>query len=53
MIAIFNLVGRCPVLIVPFGITKGGSPIGLSICGRRFIDCGVLHIGAAIEKLKP
>ena len=49
----FNLVGQCPVISVPSGFTARGLPTGVSICGRRFDDRGVLEIAAALEKVRP
>ena len=49
----FNLVGQCPVLSVPSGFTPEGLPTGLSICGRRFEEATILHIGAALERVRP
>lgn len=49
----FNLVGRCPALSVPAGLTPDGLPTGLQIVGRRFDDPTVLRIGAALEHFRP
>ncbi len=49
----FNLVGQCPVISVPSGFTAKGLPTGLSICGRRFDDRGVLEVASALERLRP
>jgi len=49
----FNLIGQCPVLSVPSGVSPEGLPTGLSICGRRFDEPTVLRIGAALERARP
>lgn len=49
----FNLVGRCPALSVPSGLTPDGLPTGLQIVGRRFDDPTVLRIGAGLERVRP
>lgn len=53
MTAPFNLVGQCPALSVPSGLTRDGLPTGIQIVGRRFDDLGTLKIGALIESLLP
>lgn len=53
MTAPFNLIGQCPALSVPSGLTKEGLPTGLQIVGRRFDDLGVLRLGALVENLLP
>jgi Asp-tRNA(Asn)/Glu-tRNA(Gln) amidotransferase A subunit family amidase len=49
----FNLVGQCPALALPTGLTSTGLPTSIQILGRRYDDVGVLGIGAACEKLLP
>jgi Asp-tRNA(Asn)/Glu-tRNA(Gln) amidotransferase A subunit family amidase len=49
----FNLMGRCPALSVPSGLTPEGLPTGLQIIGRRFDDPTVLRIGAGLEVARP
>jgi Asp-tRNA(Asn)/Glu-tRNA(Gln) amidotransferase A subunit family amidase len=49
----FNLVGQCPALAMPTGLTSTGLPTSIQIVGRRYDDVGVLGIGAALEKLLP
>lgn len=53
MTEIFNMVGQCPALSVPSGMTAEGLPTAAQIVGRRFDDPTVLHIGAAIEARRP
>jgi Asp-tRNA(Asn)/Glu-tRNA(Gln) amidotransferase A subunit family amidase len=47
---VFNLVGHCPAITVPSGITPSGLPAALQIVGRRFDDVTALRIAAALEK---
>jgi Asp-tRNA(Asn)/Glu-tRNA(Gln) amidotransferase A subunit family amidase len=47
----FNLVGQCPALSVPSGLTPGGLPTGLQIIGRRFRDLETLALGALVESV--
>ncbi|WP_342643632.1 amidase [Rhodoligotrophos ferricapiens] len=51
MTAPFNLIGQCPALSVPSGLTRDGLPTGLQIVGRRFDDLTVLKLGALVESL--
>lgn len=51
MTAPFNLVGQCPALSVPSGLTSGGLPTGLQIVGRRHRDLETLKLGALVESL--
>lgn len=51
MTAPFNLIGQCPALSVPSGVTAAGLPTGLQIVGRRFSDLATLKIGALVERL--
>ncbi|HUF86468.1 MAG TPA: amidase [Thermohalobaculum sp.] len=53
MTEIFNMVGQCPALSVPSGMTADGLPTAAQIVGRRFDDPTVLRIGAAIEARRP
>lgn len=53
MTEIFNMVGQCPALSVPSGMTAEGLPTAAQIVGRRFDDPTVLRIGAAIEARRP
>jgi Asp-tRNA(Asn)/Glu-tRNA(Gln) amidotransferase A subunit family amidase len=53
MTEIFNMVGQCPALSVPSGMTASGLPTALQIVGRRFDDPTVLRIGAAVEERRP
>lgn len=45
----FNLVGRCPALQVPTGMSRDGLPTGIQTVGRRLDDVGALRIGKALE----
>lgn len=51
MTAPFNLVGQCPALSVPSGMTRGGLPTGLQIIGRRHRDLTTLKLGALVESI--
>jgi len=47
---VFNLVGQCPAISVPSGLTPSGLPAAVQIVGRRFDDVTALRIAAALEK---
>lgn len=47
---LFNITEQ-PASSVPCGLTKGGSPVGMQIVGRRFDDLGVLRLSSAFERL--
>ncbi len=47
---VFNLVGQCPAITVPSGLTPSGLPSALQIVGRRFDDVTALRIAAALEE---
>ncbi len=49
MTGIFNMVGACPVVSVPSGLSTDGLPTGMQIVGRRFEEGQVLRIAAALE----
>ncbi len=51
MTAPFNLIGQCPALSVPSGLTAAGLPTGLQIIGRRYSDLATLKIGTLVERL--
>lgn len=53
MTAVFNMVGQCPALSVPSGMTAVGLPTGAQIVTRRFDDPTALRIGKAIETRRP
>lgn len=54
MTCMFNLVGQCPAISVPCGLTADqGLPVGLQIVGRRFADAEVLNIARAVERAFP
>jgi Asp-tRNA(Asn)/Glu-tRNA(Gln) amidotransferase A subunit family amidase len=52
MTAVFNMVGQCPALSVPSGMTAAGLPTAAQIVANRFEDGVALRIGAAIEALR-
>ncbi len=51
--AVFNMVGQCPALSVPSGMTQTGLPTAVQIVTDRFRDDMALRIGAAIERIRP
>lgn len=53
MTSVFNMVGQCPALSVPSGMTAAGLPTAVQIVTDRFDDGMALRIGAAVEKLRP
>lgn len=53
MTCLFNMVGQCPALSVPSGLTANGLPTAMQIVGRRFDDPTVLRIGKAVETVRP
>ena len=53
MTAVFNMVGQCPALSVPSGVTSTGLPTAAQIVTPRFNDPLALRIGAAIEARRP
>lgn len=48
----FNLVGQCPAVSVPAGLSEG-LPVGLQIVGRRFADTTVLRVAKCVETALP
>ncbi|MFK7944020.1 MAG: amidase [Paracoccaceae bacterium] len=53
MTSLFNMIGQCPALSVPSGMTTEGLPTAAQIVTRRFDDPLALRIGAAIEARRP
>ncbi|MEM1297918.1 MAG: amidase [Pseudomonadota bacterium] len=53
MTALFNMIGQCPALSVPSGMTASGLPTAAQIVTPRFDDPLALRIGAAIEARRP
>jgi Asp-tRNA(Asn)/Glu-tRNA(Gln) amidotransferase A subunit family amidase len=49
----FNIMSRCPVLAVPSGLDRTGTPTGIQIVGPTYEDATVFRIGAAIEAADP
>ena len=45
----FNMLGFCPVVSVPSGLSARGVPTGLQIVGRPFDDAKVLNAALAFE----
>jgi Asp-tRNA(Asn)/Glu-tRNA(Gln) amidotransferase A subunit family amidase len=46
----FNLLGNCPVISVPSGLSRSGVPTGLQIVGRPFDDLTVIKTALAFER---
>lgn len=53
MTSLFNMIGQCPALSVPSGMTASGLPTAAQIVTPRFDDPLALRIGAAIEARRP
>jgi Asp-tRNA(Asn)/Glu-tRNA(Gln) amidotransferase A subunit family amidase len=49
---VFNLTGH-PAASVPAGLTDDGLPVGLQIVGERFAEPDILHVAAALERVRP
>jgi aspartyl-tRNA(Asn)/glutamyl-tRNA(Gln) amidotransferase subunit A len=46
----WNAVGN-PVLALPIGLTGGGLPLSMQLCGRPYEDALVLRAGDAFQRL--
>ena len=53
MTLIFNMCGRCPVLVVPCGRSREGLPLGIQIVGRTYDDVSVFRAAAAFAAARP
>lgn len=49
----FNVLSRCPVLVVPGGFADNGVPVGIQIVGRTYEDETPFRLGAALEQVRP
>ena len=49
----FNILSRCPVLVVPGGFADNGLPVGVQIVGRTYDDVVPFRLGAALEQVRP
>jgi aspartyl-tRNA(Asn)/glutamyl-tRNA(Gln) amidotransferase subunit A len=49
----FNMMSRCPVMVVPAGRAANDVPIGLQIVGRTYDDTTVFAAAAAFERAHP
>ena len=49
----FNIVGRCPVLSIPSGLSRDGVPTGPTIVGRTYDDVTAFRVAAAHEQRMP
>jgi amidase len=45
----FNLLGNCPAISIPSGLSSSGVPTGLQIVGRPFDDLTVIRTAWAFE----
>jgi Asp-tRNA(Asn)/Glu-tRNA(Gln) amidotransferase A subunit family amidase len=45
----FNLLGNCPVISIPSGLSRLGVPTGLQIVGRPFDELTVIRTAWAFE----
>ena len=45
----FNLLGNCPAICLPSGLSRSGVPTGLQIVGRPFDDLTVIKTARAFE----
>jgi aspartyl-tRNA(Asn)/glutamyl-tRNA(Gln) amidotransferase subunit A len=48
----FNMSEQ-PAIVVPWGFTAAGLPVGVQIAVRRHDDVGVLRLARLVEKLRP
>ncbi|HEY7688263.1 MAG TPA: amidase family protein [Dongiaceae bacterium] len=49
----FNMLSRCPVMVVPAGIGPQGLPTAVQIVARPYDDRRVFEVAAAIERAQP
>jgi amidase len=49
----FNILSRCPVLVVPGGFAENGVPVGIQIVGRTYDDETPFRLAAALEQVRP
>ena len=49
----FNMLSRCPVLAVPFGMASNGMPTGIQIVGKTFDEVTVFRASTALETARP
>jgi len=45
----FNLLGNCPAISLPSGLSRDGVPTGIQIVGRPFDDLAVIRAAVAFE----
>jgi Asp-tRNA(Asn)/Glu-tRNA(Gln) amidotransferase A subunit family amidase len=45
----FNLLGNCPAISLPSGLSGDGVPTGIQIVGRPFDDLAVIRTALALE----
>jgi aspartyl-tRNA(Asn)/glutamyl-tRNA(Gln) amidotransferase subunit A len=50
---VFNMCSRCPVLVVPCGLSHDGVPMGIQIAGRTYDDAAVFRAAAAFAGARP
>ena len=49
----FNMLSRCPVMVVPSGMGPRGLPTAVQIVARPYDDRRVFEVAAAIERAQP
>ena len=49
----FNMLSRCPVMVVPAGMGPQGLPTAVQIVARPYDDRRVFEVAAAIERAQP
>lgn len=49
----FNMLSRCPVMVVPAGLGPQGLPTAVQIVARPYDDRRVFEVAAAIERAQP
>ena len=49
----FNMLSRCPVILLPSGFAKNGLPTGIQVVGRAYEDRGVFRAATAFERAMP
>jgi Asp-tRNA(Asn)/Glu-tRNA(Gln) amidotransferase A subunit family amidase len=49
----FNMLSRCPVMVVPSGMGPHGLPTAVQIVARAYDDKRVFDVAAAVERAQP
>ena len=50
-VTVFNLLGM-PAMVIPFGISKHGLPIGIQLAGRAYDEELLLELAVRLERLR-